>query len=295
MEVIRQIRELQARADADRAAGLRLALVPTMGALHAGHVSLLEAARRRADRVWVSIFVNPTQFDDPNDLSAYPHSWDEDVATCRAAGVDGIFAPTAAEMFPEGAETVVEVPLLSKPLCGAARPGHFRGVTTVVSKLLLAAKPHLAVFGEKDWQQLALIRRSVRDLNLDVEILGVPTAREADGLAMSSRNLRLHPDARRQATALVRALCAAEQATLAGERDTAALLRRVRDEIGRAPLAEIDYAELCDPETLERAPERLETATLLALAVFMKSPSGGEEDTVRLIDNRVLQVQPNAE
>ncbi len=295
MEVIRQIRELQARADADRAAGVRLALVPTMGALHAGHLSLLTAARRRADRVWVSIFVNPTQFDDPNDLAAYPHSWDEDVAACRTAGVDGIFAPTAAEMFPEGAQTVVEVPLLSKPLCGAARPGHFRGVTTVVSKLLLAAKPHLAVFGEKDWQHLALIRRSVRDLNLDVEILGVPTAREADGLAMSSRNLRLDPEARRQATALVRALCLAEQATLAGERDAAALLRGVRDAIGRAPLAEIDYAELCDPETLERAPERLETMTLLALAVFMKSPSAGEEDAVRLIDNRVLQIHPNSE
>jgi pantoate--beta-alanine ligase len=290
VEVIRNIRELQARADADRAAGLRLALVPTMGALHAGHLSLVEQARARADRVWVSIFVNPTQFNDPGDLAAYPRTWESDVAACERVGVDGIFAPTVEEMYPEGAQTNVLVEELSRPLCGRARPGHFRGVTTVVSKLLLAAKPHVAVFGQKDWQQLAVIRRMVRDLGFDVEIVGVETVREADGLALSSRNLRMDPEARRQATVLVRALGAAERGFLAGERDRALLLRRVRDEIARAPLAEIDYAELRDPDSLELAPEHLEAATLLALAVFMKSPERGEGDAVRLIDNRLLHL-----
>lgn len=295
MEVIRSIRELQARADGDRASGLRLGLVPTMGALHAGHLSLVAQARQRADRVWVSIFVNPTQFNDPSDLDAYPRTWEADLAACRAADVDGIFAPTAAEMYPAGAQTRVEVVELSEPLCGRARPGHFRGVATVVAKLLLAAKPHVAVFGEKDWQQLAVIRRMVCDLNLDVEILGAPIARESDGLAMSSRNLLLDPEARRQATVLVRALDAAERGVAAGERDAAALLRRVCDEIGRAPLAEIDYAELREPDSLEPAADVLEADTLLALAVFMKSPSGGEGDAVRLIDNRVLCLHPREE
>lgn len=292
MDVVRSLREIQERADRDRAAGLRLALVPTMGALHAGHLSLVETARRHADRVWVSIFVNPTQFDDPSDLDAYPRTWEADLAACEAAGVDGVFAPTAAEMYPDGADTLVEVAGLSEPLCGAARPGHFRGVTTVVAKLLLAAKPHVAVFGQKDWQQLAVIRRMVRDLNVDVEILGGPTVREADGLAMSSRNLRLDPEARRQATVLVRALEAAEACVADGERAAAAVLRRVRDEIGRAPLAEIDYAELRHPESLAEAPARLDGPTLLALAVFMKSDEGGAADAVRLIDNRVLEIQP---
>jgi pantoate--beta-alanine ligase len=294
MDIVRSLREIQVRADMDRASGRRLALVPTMGALHAGHLSLVETARRHADRVWVSIFVNPTQFNDARDLDAYPRTWEADVAACRAAGVDGIFAPRADEMYPDGTDTVVLVDRLSRPLCGAARRGHFRGVTTVVAKLLLAAKPHVAVFGEKDWQQLAVIRRMVRDLNIDVTILGAPTLREADGLAMSSRNLRLDPEARRQAVVLVRALDAAEGLVAAGERRASVLLERVRDEIARAPLAEIDYAELRDPHTLEAAPERLEGKALLALAVFLKSNRDGEADAVRLIDNRVLDAgQPD--
>lgn len=299
MDVVRSLREMQVRADADRASGLRIALVPTMGALHAGHLSLVEAARREADRVWVSIFVNPTQFDDPRDLDAYPRTWEADLRACRGAGVDGVFAPGAGEMYPEGADTVVEVGRLSEPLCGASRPGHFRGVATVVTKLLLATKPHVAVFGEKDWQQLAVIRRMVRDLNLDVRILGAPTLREADGLAMSSRNLRLDPEARRQAVVLVRALDAAEALVRQGCRRASDVLSRVRDEIARAPLAEIDYAELRDPETLAAAPERLGDRTLLALAVFLKSnpPTGGDgvADSVRLIDNRVLDAPSRSE
>jgi pantoate--beta-alanine ligase len=289
MECIDTVRELQARADAERAAGRRIALVPTMGALHAGHASLFKLARQRADRVWVSIFVNPTQFDDPRDLAAYPRTQAADLAICRDAGVDLVFTPDAAQMYPRGAQTVVEVGELTAPLCGASRPGHFRGVATVVAKLLIAAKPHVAVFGEKDYQQLAVIRQLVRDLLLDIEIVGAPTEREPDGLALSSRNRQLDAEARSQAVALVRALDAAEVAVAGGERDRDRLLALVRAELVAAPRGEIDYAELRDPATLAPAPPRLVATTLLALAVFMRPSSPGGR-TVRLIDNRVLQL-----
>jgi len=206
VRILETVSELQQLSDAERAAGRRIALVPTMGALHPGHLSLVKVARERADRVWVSIFVNPTQFNDPNDLSAYPRSLDADLEACELAGVDVVFRPDAGEMYPSDGQTTVEVGGLCEPLCGRARPGHFRGVTTIVSKLLLAAKPHVAVFGEKDYQQLAVIRRMVRDLGFGVEVVGAATLREADGLAMSSRNANLDPEARRQAVALVRAL-----------------------------------------------------------------------------------------
>jgi pantoate--beta-alanine ligase len=295
MRVIERVRELQDFADAERAAGRRLALVPTMGALHAGHLALVRAARRRADRVVLSIFVNPTQFNDPKDLAAYPRVLAEDLAACERAGVDVVFAPPAAEMYPESAQTWVEVSELAKPLCGRTRPGHFRGVATVVTKLFLAAKPHVAVFGEKDWQQLALIRRMARDLLLDVEIVGVPTLREPDGLAMSSRNRNLDADARRQALVLARALDAAESAVRAGERDAARLLDGVRRELAKAPRAEVDYAELRDPDSLAPSPAVLDAPALLALAVFLRPPEGGAGACVRLIDNRVLPVPPRSE
>jgi len=288
MQLIETIRALQQCADAERAAGRRIALVPTMGALHAGHLSLLDAARGRADRLWVSIFVNPTQFDDTGALAHYPRALDADLETCRGAGVDLVFAPAAEEMYAPASETSVEVAELSKPLCGARREGHFRAVGTIVAKLLLAAKPHVAVFGEKDYQQLAVIRRMVRDLNFDVEIVGAPIVREADGLALSSRNRHLDAEARRQATALVRALGAAEAAVAAGERAAERVLHAVRAEIAKAPRAQIDYAELCDPDTLAPAPARLDGPVLLALAVFMR-PSAPAAAPVRLIDNRVLQ------
>lgn len=288
MELIHTIRELQQQADAERAAGRRLALVPTMGALHEGHLSLVREARARADRVWLSIFVNPAQFNDPSDLARYPRALEDDLAKCRAAGVDVVFAPSAAEMYPEGSQTWVDVTELAKPLCGAARPGHFRGVTTVVAKLLLAAKPHVAVFGEKDYQQLAVIRRMTRDLNFDVEIVGGASVREPDGLALSSRNRNLDAEARRQARVLVRALEAAEQALAAGEVRSAALLHAVRQELGKAPRARVDYAELRDPDSLEPAAARLEGPTLLALAVCFDAPAGSPGAEVRLIDNRVL-------
>jgi pantoate--beta-alanine ligase len=292
MQVVTTVRDLQDYADAERAAGRRIALVPTMGALHAGHLTLVDEGRRRADRVVVSIFVNPTQFNDPKDLAAYPRTLEADLAACEKGGVDVVFAPEAPELYPDGAQTFVELTELAKPLCGRSRPGHFRGVATVVTKLLCAAKPHVAVFGEKDWQQLAVIRRLVRDLRLDVEIAGVPTVREADGLALSSRNRRLDPEARRQALVIARALDAAESAVRAGERDAARLLEGVRREIAKSPRAESDYAELRDPASLAQAPARLEAPTLLALAVFMRPQDAGAGEPVRLIDNRVLPVQP---
>ena len=298
MKVVRTVSELQAIADRDRAEGKRIALVPTMGALHAGHLALVEEAHERADRVIVSIFVNPTQFNDPADFDAYPETFDEDRDRCAKAGVDVVFNPTPSEMYPEGAQTWVEVTDLAAPLCGASRPGHFRGVTTVVSKLLLAARPHCALFGEKDFQQLAVIRRMVEDLRFGVEIVGVPTVREADGLALSSRNVHLCPEGRRQARALVAALDAAEQALAAGETGRDALSTRARHELAKAPLGEVEYAELRDPVTLELAPATLEADTLLALAVsFPTTAAAGvsaqEATRVRLIDNRVLKVDPS--
>ncbi len=289
MQVVATVRELRRLAAAERAAGRRIALVPTMGALHAGHLALIRLARERAERVLVSIFVNPTQFDDPADLARYPRAPARDLELCREAGVDLVFAPEPEELYPPGERTRVEVEGLTQPLCGAARPGHFRGVTTVVSKLLLAARPDVAVFGEKDFQQLAVIRRMVRDLLLEVEIVGAPIAREADGLALSSRNQNLDPEARRQAVALSRALDAAERALAAGERDAARLLQLVRAELARAPRAEIDYAELRDPASLEAAPATLCGPVLLALAVFLRVGDGADAGRVRLIDNRVLR------
>jgi pantoate--beta-alanine ligase len=289
--VVTTVAQLQRLADAERAAGRRIALVPTMGALHAGHLSLVAEGRRRADRVWLSIFVNPTQFEDACDLAAYPRGLEADLALCREAGVDLVFAPDAAEMRPADAQTWVEVTELSRPLCGRSRPGHFRGVATVVTQLLLAAKPHVAVFGEKDFQQLALIRRLVRDLRFDVEVVGVPTVREPDGLALSSRNQRLDPAARRQARVLSEALGEAERALRAGERQGARLLALVTRAIEKAPRAVIDYAELRDPDSLEPAPDRLVGPTLLALAVRFRPPEDGAGAEVRLIDNRVLRPQ----
>jgi pantoate--beta-alanine ligase len=295
MRLVENLRELQKLADAERTAGHRIALVPTMGALHSGHLSLVGEARRRADRVWVSIFVNPAQFNEVADLEGYPRTFEADLAACRELGVDVVFAPHSAEMYPPGSQTWVEVSELTKPLCGKARPGHFRGVTTIVTKLFLAAKPHVAVFGEKDFQQLAVIRRMVRDLGFDVEIVGGPTVREADGLALSSRNANLDPESRRQAVVLVRALDAAEHAVAAGERDGAALLHLVKTEIGKSTRARLDYAELRDPEDLSPAPGVLERPTLLALAVFFGPPQGCDGATVRLIDNRVLNPQRHME
>ncbi|MFO0691703.1 MAG: pantoate--beta-alanine ligase [Myxococcota bacterium] len=288
MRVLETKREMQAWSDAERRAGRRVALVPTMGALHRGHTTLVDIARRHAERVVVSIFVNPTQFNDRRDFEGYPRTLESDLAACREAGVDVVFAPNAAQMYPEGAATWVDVHGLSEPLCGANRPGHFRGVTTVVTKLFLAARPDVAVFGEKDWQQLAVIRRMTTDLGFGIEIVGGETVRESDGLALSSRNVRLGPQARKQALCIVESLERADRMVAAGETDPARVLEAVRATLARATQARIDYAELRDPASLEAVSGRIERPVLLAIALQFEPDPDGRGSAVRLIDNRIL-------
>src|SRR5439155_6364204 len=222
---------MQAWADAERGAGRRIGLVPSMGALHAGHLALVAAARHRAQRVVGSIFVNPIQFDRRDDFQQYPRTLDDDLRVCAEAGVAAIYAPSAAAMYPEGFQTTVEVARLTAPLCGAARPGHFRGVTTVVTKLFHAVRPHVAVFGEKDWQQLAVVRRMADDLDFGIEIVGVPIVREVDGLALSSRNRRLGAAERAAARCVPRALDAAASMAATGETRPGMIVGRVKMEI----------------------------------------------------------------
>ena len=279
MTTLTEPRAMQAWADAERGAGRRIALVPTMGALHAGHLALVAAARHRAQRVVVSIFVNPIQFDRRDDFEQYPRTLDDDLRVCAEAGVAAVYAPTAAAMYPEGFQTAVEVARLTEPLCGVARPGHFRGVTTVVTKLFHAVRPDVAVFGEKDYQQLAVVRRLAADLDFGIEIVGVPTVREPDGLALSSRNRRLGPDDREAARCVPRALDAAAELVLAGERRAGPVVARATAVIAGERRARLEYAELRDPETLGEVAE-VAGAALLAVAVWV----GG----VRLIDNRLL-------
>ncbi len=274
------VAELQAWADASRAAGRRIALVPTMGALHEGHLSLVRLARYRGDRVVVSIFVNPTQFGPGEDYDRYPRDLDTDVARLRPLHVDVVFAPTVDEIYPPGDATRVEVRGLTEGMCGTGRPGHFLGVTTVVARLLCAAKPHVAVFGEKDYQQLVAVRRMVSDLHFDVEIVGGPTVREPDGLALSSRNAYLGHDARRQARCLNDALHDARKLYEAGERDARRLVDVVRQRVAKEPLAEIEYVELRDADSLEPV-VRVERRAVLALAVHFEG--------TRLIDIKILE------
>jgi pantoate--beta-alanine ligase len=288
MQIIESRASLQAWSDGERAAGHRIALVPTMGALHAGHLSLVREARKRADRVIVSIFVNPTQFEDPSDFEGYPRVMEADLAACRAAKVDVVWTPTTHDLYPDGAATWVDVDRLTQPLCGSNRPGHFRGVTTIVTKLFLAARPDVAVFGEKDFQQLVVIRRMAADLGFGIEIASGQIVREPDGLALSSRNARLGPRARSQASRIAESLALAEILIISGERCVATILEAVRKELGKASQARIDYAELCDPQSLEIAPESLEGPTLLAIALQFEPDPDGKGAAVRLIDNRLL-------
>lgn len=276
MIVIETVAEMQKFARERRG---EIALVPTMGYLHEGHASLMVEARKRAQTVVASIFVNPTQFGVNEDLDSYPRDLERDKRIAAQAGVDVIFAPTAADMYPAGYQSYVNLEDLTTHLCGASRPGHFRGVTTVVTKLFNIVAPKVALFGKKDFQQLAVIRRMVRDLNMDVEIVGMPIVREADGLAMSSRNARLDPGERQSALCLSRAIAAARSAFGGGERTVAALRERALAVIGAEGAAELDYLEFRDPDSLvplEKADER----TLLALAVRIGA--------VRLIDNCIL-------
>lgn len=288
MKIIESRTELQGWSDGERAAGRRVALVPTMGALHAGHLSLVEEARRHADRVVVSIFVNPTQFNDPKDFEGYPRVMEADLEACRVAGVDVVWTPTNEELYPEGAATWVDVEGLTESLCGSNRPGHFQGVTTVVTKLFLAARPHVAVFGQKDFQQLAVIRRMTTDLGFGIEIVGGQTVREADGLALSSRNVHLGPNAREQARKISECLAFVESMIADGERSRATILEAAAKKLAEATQARIDYAELRDPQSLESAPERIDGPVLFAVALQFEPDPDGEGAAVRLIDNRLI-------
>jgi len=276
LQVVRDPRAMRIVTEELRRDGRRIALVPTMGYLHAGHVALLEAGRRRADALVLSIFVNPIQFGPSEDLARYPRDLDGDLAKARAAGVDWAFVPDDHAMYPTPPRTRVHVAGLTDGMCGPRRPGHFDGVTTVVAKLFHLTQPQVAIFGEKDYQQLAVVRRMVRDLDFGIEIVGVPIVREADGLAMSSRNAYLSADERQEALSLSRGLAAAEARFQAGERDPDRLVEAAHDELA----GRVDYVELRDAETLElvRAVER---PVVLALAVFIGK--------TRLIDNRVFQ------
>ena len=272
------IAAVRARLAPLRLPGTRIGFVPTMGALHEGHATLVREARHGNDYVVVSIFVNPLQFDRKDDLDHYPRTLDSDLALCRDLGVDVVFAPPASELYPEPPEMTVQVGQLGRHLCGASRPGHFEGVATVVLKLLQIVQPDHAYFGEKDAQQLAVIRRLVADFNLPVEIVGVPTVREPDGLAMSSRNRRLTPSGRIAALALTRALTAARQAIEAGERSPAALRVIAAGQIvpdGNVRL-DLDYLEVVDPRTMQPV-EEVTGPVLVAGALWV--------DGVRLIDN----------
>ncbi len=260
-----------------------VALVPTMGALHAGHVALIAQARRVVGPeglVVVSIFVNPLQFGPAEDLSRYPRPLRRDLASCREHGVDLVFHPGAAEMYAPGQSIAVSETLLSTGLCGGSRPGHFSGVCTVVAKLFNLVRPAVAVFGRKDYQQLAVIRRMVRDLNFPVRIVPAETVREPDGLALSSRNMYLQPEERAQAPVLRRALLLAAEKVKAGERDAGPLRAAVTREIAGASLARVDYAEIVDEETLQPV-RRIDKPALIALAVFF--------GRTRLIDNLVVK------
>lgn len=265
-----------------RSAARPLVLVPTMGALHAGHRALIRAARQAAGphgTVAVTIFVNPIQFDRASDLAAYPQPWEADLAACAAEGADLIFAPNPQEMyFPDRSITVTENSL-SQHLCGATRPGHFDGVCTVVLKLFLLAQAERAVFGQKDFQQLAIIRRMVRDLNVPIEIIGHPTVREADGLAMSSRNARLAPDHRADAPRIQRALLDAARLLESGERFTERIVAAARTALEQSPLLKIDYLAVVDAENLQPVAE-VQRPAILATAVFYGD--------VRLIDHVAL-------
>ena len=284
-EVIADPAAWQASCLAAREHGARIALVPTMGALHEGHLSLFREARRRADEggrrglALATIFVNPTQFAPGEDLSRYPRDLEGDLARCAAAGIDRVLAPDRPDrIFGAGHQTWVTVERTSEGLCGASRPGHFRGVATVVAKLFNLTRPHLALFGEKDWQQLQVIRTMARELDFGIEIVGMPIVREADGLALSSRNAYLSPAERERALALSRALAAARDAAARGDRDAARLAAAARRAL-EASVDRVDYVEVVHPETLVPV-ARAEPGSVLLLAAFV--------GRTRLIDNARL-------
>jgi len=285
MQLLREPEAFRRACDEARARGRRVGLVPTMGALHAGHVALIIEARQRADFVAVSIFVNPTQFGPGEDLARYPRPLDSDAQKCAEAGAAVVFAPSDTAIYPPGDETRVRVGPTAAPLCGAFRPGHFEGVATVVTKLFALAGPCVAVFGRKDYQQLQVIKTLTRDLFLPVEVVGMRTVREPDGLAMSSRNAYLSPEQRAAALAIPRGLTRAARAFAAGERRAGALAAEIRGEVENVATS-IDYVSVADPDSL-RVLEPDEAAGERALCALALRLGGA-----RLIDNMVLGEEP---
>jgi pantoate--beta-alanine ligase len=284
MQIVERIEAMRELVREWKEQRLKVALVPTMGYLHEGHMSLVHAAKAQADRVVMSIFVNPLQFGPNEDYERYPRDLERDQKIAQEAGVDALFVPSVQEMYPRANATTVDVHGITDVLCGASRPGHFRGVATVVTKLFQIIQPDLAFFGQKDYQQVAVIRTMVEDLNIPVAIVSCPIVREADGLAMSSRNVYLSPEERNQALSLYRSLQSAQRLVDQGERDVSRIESEVRHIISEQPLADIDYVEIRDTHTLAKL-HRIDKEALLALAVrFGKT---------RLIDNCILQVKSN--
>ena len=279
MDVIRRVPSMKEWSRKARERGKRVGFVPTMGALHEGHLELVRRVRQLSDLVVVSIFVNPTQFGPNEDLASYPRDLPADVDLCIREGVDVVFAPEPEDLYPAGSVTFVDVFELSSRLEGESRPGHFRGVATVVLKLLNAVDPHVVAFGQKDAQQVIVVRRMLQDLMADVEMLVVPIVRDADGVALSSRNVRLSPEERKAARAIPKALEAAEAAVSAGEKDAAKVVRAAQAVLEQDPMLRVDYVALVDTDKLEPV-TRIEGETLLALAVYAGA--------VRLIDNVLL-------
>jgi pantoate--beta-alanine ligase len=281
MKIQKTVAEMRTASRGVRTAGKRLGLVPTMGALHEGHLSLVRAAKAQCDAVAVSIFVNPTQFGPNEDFSKYPRTFERDCALLEKEGVEFVLAPSVEEMYPGGAVTYVTVEGLSEKLCGRSRPGHFRGVTTVVAKLFHIVEPDLAFFGQKDAAQVVIIRRMVRDLNMPVEIVVCPIVRETDGLAMSSRNTYLDPQQRKSALVLHRSLVRIEELFRRSERDSAKLIDAGNEVFAREPSVRLDYLEVVDPENLDPV-RRISNCALVAAAAFVGA--------TRLIDNVILKI-----
>jgi pantoate--beta-alanine ligase len=282
MQIIEKISHMQETSRQIRSSGKTIAFVPTMGFLHDGHLELLRQGRRRADVLVLSIFVNPTQFGPTEDYAKYPRDMEGDLKKAEGAGTDIVFSPPVSEMYPEGSQTTVKVKNLPEHLCGLSRPGHFEGVATVVTKLLNIIMPHIAIFGQKDFQQLAVIRRMVTDLNMDMEIIGMPTVREPDGLAMSSRNKYLNPEERKSALCLKKSIDMSLAMLKEGERDAEIIKSSIRGLISSHPFTDIDYISICDPLTLEDL-NTIKEKALLALAVRVGK--------TRLIDNWELDVE----
>jgi pantoate--beta-alanine ligase len=282
MKIIASAKEMTSLSKEVRRSGRTVGFVPTMGALHQGHLSLVRAAREQTDIVATSIFVNPTQFGPTEDFSKYPRTFEKDSAMLAAEKTDYIFSPSVEEMYPKDATTWVDVEELSGKLDGRSRPGHFRGVTTVVSKLFNIVQPDMAFFGQKDAAQVAVIRKMVRDLNLDVEIVVCPIVRESDGLAMSSRNAYLNPEQRKQALVLSQALKKVEKLAVQGERNSEKLIGAGKQVIAEEPSVRLDYFEIVNPDTLDPVAD-VNQGALVAVAAFV--------GTTRLIDNLLLSAR----